>query len=294
MSKDALEAKYDRLRDSLAGYGSLLVAYSGGLDSSLLLKVSHDVLGDRVLAVTALSPTYPGQERAAAEALARALGVRLVTVETDELAIAGFADNPPERCYFCKSELFGELQAIARDEAIAYVADGSNADDVDDYRPGMQAACELGVVSPLKDAGLTKEDIRALSKRLGLATWDKPASACLASRFPYGEAITREKLGMVEAAESFLKELGFRQVRVRHHGTIARIEVAPEAIERLASPAVRAQVVHRLTEIGYHYVTLDCRGYRTGSLNEVLQDGADVRRDVARRPADGRGLSEGT
>ncbi len=293
MGNDTLEAKYDRLRDSLAGYGSLLVAYSGGLDSSLLLKVSHDVLGDRVLAVTALSPTYPGQERAAAEALAKDLGVRLVTVETDELDIAGFADNPPERCYFCKSELFGELQAIARDEGIAYVADGSNADDVDDYRPGMQAACELGVVSPLNEAGLTKEDIRTLSKRLGLPTWDKPASACLASRFPYGEAITREKLAMVEAAESFLRELGFRQVRVRHHGTIARIEVAPEAIERLASPAVRAQVVHRLTEIGYDYVTLDCRGYRTGSMNEVLPEATGTRRDVAQRPARGRGLSEG-
>jgi len=293
VGNDTLEAKYDRLRDSLAGYGSLLVAYSGGLDSSLLLKVSHDVLGDRVLAVTALSPTYPGQERAAAEALAKDLGVRLVTVETDELDIAGFADNPPERCYFCKSELFGELQAIARDEGIAYVADGSNADDVDDYRPGMQAACELGVVSPLNEAGLTKEDIRTLSKRLGLPTWDKPASACLASRFPYGEAITREKLAMVEAAESFLRELGFRQVRVRHHGTIARIEVAPEAIERLASPAVRAQVVHRLTEIGYDYVTLDCRGYRTGSMNEVLPEATGTRRDVAQRPARGRGLSEG-
>jgi len=293
VGNNTLEAKYDRLRDSLAGYGSLLVAYSGGLDSSLLLKVSHDVLGDRVLAVTALSPTYPGQERAAAEELAKGLGVRLVTVETDELQIVGFADNPPERCYFCKSELFGQLQAIARDEGIAYVADGSNADDVDDYRPGMQAACELGVVSPLKEAGLTKEDIRTLSKRLGLPTWDKPSSACLASRFPYGEAITREKLAMVEAAESFLGELGFRQVRVRHHGTIARIEVAPGAIERLASPAVRAQVVHRLTEIGYDYVTLDCRGYRTGSMNEVLPEAAGTRRDVAQRPARGRGLSEG-
>jgi uncharacterized protein len=270
MSEDGLEAKYERLQELVRGYGSLLVAFSGGLDSSLLLKVARDALGDRVLAVTALSPTYPSKEHAAAEALARALGVRLIAVETDELAIAGYAENPPERCYFCKSELFGELQAIARREGIAYVADGTNADDRGDYRPGMQAASELGVVSPLCEAGLTKADIRALSKRLGLPTWDKPSSACLASRFPYGEAITREKLAMVEAAEDFLKELGFRQVRVRHHGEIARIEVEPDEIERLASSGVREQVVRKLTKLGYRYVTLDGRGYRTGSLNEAL------------------------
>ena len=276
MIESGLEAKYARLQELVRGYGSLLVAFSGGLDSSLLLKVAHDALGDRVLAVTALSPTYPAEEHAAAEAVARSLGVRLVAIETDELAIAGFAENPPERCYFCKSELFGELQEIARREGIAYVADGTNADDRGDYRPGMQAACEFGVVSPLNEAGLTKADIRALSKHLGLPTWDKPSSACLASRFPYGEAITREKLAMVAAAEDFLRGLGFRQVRVRHHGDIARIEVAADRsgdeIERLAAPAVREQVVSRLTEIGYHYVTVDCRGYRTGSMNEVLAE----------------------
>jgi uncharacterized protein len=282
MSADGLQAKYERLQELVRGYGSLLVAFSGGLDSSLLVRVARDALGDRLLAVTALSPTYPSTEHAAAEALARELGVRLLAVETDELAIAGFAENPPERCYFCKSELFGELRAIARREGIAYVADGTNADDRSDYRPGMQAASELGVVSPLCEAGLTKADIRALSKRLGLPTWDKPSAACLASRFPYGETITREKLAMVEAAEDFLKGLGFRQVRVRHHGTIARIEVAADRstddrsgdeIERLASAPVRDQVVHRLTQIGYHYVTVDCRGYRTGSMNEVLAQG---------------------
>jgi uncharacterized protein len=266
-----LKAKADRLRDSLRRCGSLLVAYSGGLDSTLLLKVAHDVLGDGVLAVTALSPTYPSSEHEAAVALAERLGVRLVAIETDELEIAGFADNPPERCYFCKAELFGALLEIARREGIAHVADGTNADDTGDYRPGMQAARELGVVSPLKEAGLTKDDIRALSKQLGLPTWDKPSAACLASRFPYGESITREKLAMVEAAEAYLHELGFRQVRVRHHETIARIEVGADEIERLASAAVREQVVGRLTEIGYHYVTLDCRGYRTGSMNEVLE-----------------------
>ena len=270
MTTDELNEKYERLRRLIDGYGSLLVAYSGGVDSTLLLKVAHDVLGDRVLAVTAASPTYPGAEQEAAVALAARLGVRQVTIETDELEIAGFADNPPERCYFCKGELFGQLQQIARAEGIAHVVDGANADDAGDYRPGMQAAGELGVVSPLLEAGLTKDDVRALSKRFGLETWDKPSAACLASRFPYGETITREKLAMVESAERFLTGLGFRQVRVRHHGTIARIEVAPDEIERLASAAVRDQVTRALTDIGYSYVTIDCRGYRTGSLNEVL------------------------
>ena len=270
MSPKNLDAKYTRLQELVRGYGSLLVAFSGGLDSSLLVKVAHDALGDRALAVTALSPTYPSKECEAARALAHELGVRLEQIETGELEIAGFADNPPERCYFCKSELFGQLQEIARREGIAHVADGTNADDTGDYRPGMQAACELGVVSPLLEAGLTKDDIRALSKRLGLPTWDKPAAACLASRFPYGEQITSEKLAMVEEAENYLKELGFRQVRVRHHGGIARIEVTPAEIERLASTAVRDEVVHKLEAIGYHYVTVDCRGYRTGSMNEVL------------------------
>jgi len=270
MTKDGLEAQDKRLRDFLEGYGSLVVAFSGGLDSVLLLAVAHDVLGDRMLAVTAVSPIYPRRERAAAEALARALGVRFLQIETGDVARADFAANPPERCYLCKRELFGKLREIARKEKMAYVADGANADDLNDYRPGMRAARELGVVSPLVEAGLTKEDIRALSKRLGLATWDKASSACLASRIPYGEPITREKLAMIEAAEEFLEALGFRQVRVRHHGNVARIEVAPDEIERLASAAVRERVVHKLREIGYHYVCLDAEGYRTGSLNEVL------------------------
>jgi uncharacterized protein len=236
----------------------------------LLLAVACDVLGDRVLAVTAASAIHPAAEKEAAAALTARLGVRQVTIETDELGIAGFADNPPERCYLCKAELFGRLQQIARAEGIAYVADGANADDAGDFRPGMRAVGELGVVSPLLEAGLTKDDVRALSKQLGLETWDKPSAACLASRFPYGEPITREKLAMVEAAEEFLTGLGFRQVRVRHHGPIARIEVAPDEIERLSSDTVREQVTGALTGIGYRYVTIDSRGYRTGSLNEVL------------------------
>jgi len=272
VTTDELIEKYERLRGFIHGHGSLLVACSGGVDSGLLVKVAHEVLGDRLLAVTAVGPIYPEREAAEAEAFAAALGVRHLRVEVDALAVEGFSENPPERCYLCKRALYGRLLEIARAEGLAHVADGAHADDPREHRPGLKAARELGVVSPLMEAGLTKAEVRALSKRLGLPTSDLPSGACLATRIPYGEAITPAKLRMIDAAEEFVKGLGFAQVRVRHHGEVARIEVTSDEIERLASKPVREQVVRGLGEIGYHYVALDCGGYRSGSMDEILGD----------------------
>ncbi len=262
--------KLCRLKEVIENYGSLLVAFSGGGDSTLLLRVAHEVLGERAMAVTARSETYPSREYAEAEKIAKDFGVRHLTIDTSELSIEGFSSNPPDRCYFCKAELFEKLLEVAREHGIPYVADGANLDDADDHRPGMQAAAELGIVSPLKEAGLRKSDIREISKALGLSTWNKPSFACLASRFPYGEEITPEKLSMVDAAETFLRSLGFRQVRVRHHESLARIEVSPEEIDKFFDRSLRERVCSELKEIGYVYVSLDLTGYRTGSLNEVL------------------------
>ncbi len=264
------EAKLARLREIIGSYGSLLVAYSGGCDSTLLLNVARGVLGDAVMAVTARSETYPSREYEQAREVARALGVRHITIDTSELSVEGFSSNPPDRCYFCKAELFQKLLDVAGENGIRLVADGASLDDASDHRPGMRAAAELGIVSPLKEAGLTKEDIREISRSLGLSTWNKPSFACLASRFPYGEEITPEKLKMVEEAEDFIRGLGFRQVRVRHHGSTARIEVPEEDIDRFLEKGVREKVASKLKEIGYVYVSLDLRGYRSGSLNEVL------------------------
>jgi uncharacterized protein len=263
-------ARLSRLRGTIEQYGSLLVAFSGGCDSSLLLKVAHEVLGKRVVAVTARSETYPSHEYQDAVEFATALGVRHITIDTSELGVEGFSSNPPNRCYFCKAELFGKLLELAKENDVEYVADGASLDDASDHRPGMRAAAELGVVSPLKEAGLTKDDIREISHELGLPTWDKPSFACLASRFPYGEEITAEKLQMVGEAETYLRNLGFRQLRVRHHGKIARIEVPEADIERFLERSIRENVVAKLRQLGYLYVSLDLRGYRTGSLNEVL------------------------
>ena len=262
--------KLEKLRELLTGYGSLAVAYSGGLDSSFLLKVAVDVLGQKAIGVTARSSTYPEREYNESIEFARGIGVRQVVIESEELEIEGFTSNPPRRCYFCKKELFTKLQQVAREEGIDYIADGSNADDVHDFRPGMEAAAELGVVSPLKQAELTKDDIRTLSKQMELPTWDKPSFACLSSRFPYGHEITPDKLQMVGAAEDFLRDLGFRQMRVRHHGDIARIEVLQEDIATISDPEMRRKVTAKLRQIGYHYVTIDLEGYRTGSMNIPL------------------------
>ncbi|MBV8087698.1 MAG: ATP-dependent sacrificial sulfur transferase LarE [Chloroflexi bacterium] len=263
-----LDHKLAQLHAELTSFGSVLVAFSGGVDSTLLVKVAHDALGKQALAVTGVSPSVPPREVQEAEALARRIGARFEAVNTDEMADENYVSNPTNRCYFCKSELFTRLGRVARERGINVMADGFNADDVGDWRPGMMAAKEMGVRSPLKDAGLTKADIRALSQRFGLPTWDKPAMACLSSRIPYGQRVTVEKLSRIDAAEQFLRTLGFRILRVRHVEDGARVEVHPDEVARLQEPEVLAQVTARFSELGFARVEVDPRGYRSGSLNE--------------------------
>jgi uncharacterized protein len=266
-----IEEKHERLKEIFHSMGRVLVAFSGGVDSTLLLKVAIDTLGDgNVLAVTALSPLYPDRELAGAKRLTQGMGVRHLLIESNELEIEGFPKNPPNRCYYCKKELFRELRNLAQKEESPLIVEGSTLDDEKDHRPGRRAIQELGIRSPLKEAMFTKAEVRELSDALGLTTWDKPSFACLASRFPYGEEITIEKLKMVDEAENFLFGLGFKQVRVRHHVNLARIEIYPEEIERLIDGSLREKVVSHLKKIGYHYITVDLQGFRSGSMNVVL------------------------
>ena len=269
---DLLHEKYQMLRDYLRSLGSVAVAFSSGVDSTFLLTVAHDVLGDKAIAITASSCSFPGRELEEAAAFCKSRGIEQIIVKSEELDIEGFRQNPKNRCYLCKHELFEKIWAVAREHGCSAVAEGSNVDDLGDYRPGLQAVKELGVSSPLRAAGLTKAEIRGLSQELGLPTWDKPSFACLASRFVYGETISEEKLNMVDKAEQLLLDLGFTQVRVRIHGTLARIELLPDQFEKLLAEDVRKRVYGTLKELGFTYVTLDLGGYRTGSMNEVLPD----------------------
>ena len=266
---DALEQKYQRLQEILTHFGRVAVAFSGGVDSTFLLYAAHATLGDNALAVTAVTAALPHRERQSAEDICAQLGVQRLVYPLDVLALPAFQTNPPDRCYHCKRALFQGMLTLAQEAGFPTLVDGSNVDDTGDYRPGMRALAELGIQSPLLAAGLTKADIRTLSHRFHLPTWDQPSAACLASRIPYGEAITEEKLTLVEQAEQFLAGLGLTQLRVRlHGGNLARIEVAPEQLDVVLTH--RTEIAQALTELGCAYVTVDLAGYRMGSLNETL------------------------
>ena len=272
---DALHEKLRKLKEYLSELGSVAVAFSSGVDSTFLLRTAHEVLGDDVIALTARSCSFPGRELKEAEEFCKSEGIRHIIIESEELAIDGFRQNPRNRCYLCKKELFSKMTQAAEKEGIKFVAEGSNLDDNGDYRPGLKAIAELGIKSPLREAGLTKDDIRALSKEMGLKTWDKPSFACLASRFVYGETITEEKLAMVDKAEQLLLDLGFRQVRVRIHEDIARIEIFPAEFSKLTEDAVRDKVNSTLKNLGFSYVAMDLEGYRSGSMNEAFFNKTD-------------------
>jgi pyridinium-3,5-biscarboxylic acid mononucleotide sulfurtransferase len=265
----SIEQKLDNLREVIRGYGSAVVAFSAGADSTLVAKVAADVLGDRALAVTSASESLAERELKDALGYAESLGINHRVIYTEELANPDYLANPSNRCYYCKTELYDHLVALAQEEGYATVANGLNLDDLGDYRPGLQAAKEHDVRAPLQEAGLIKADVRAISKLLDVPTWDKPAMACLSSRVPYGEAITPEKLRQIDLAEQALKDLGYRQLRVRHHGQVARIELPTESLVSFVTEHA-AVATERLKALGFQYVTLDLQGFRSGSMNEVL------------------------